>query len=150
VRLVVRQTKYLPALVRSREIRVGRDDADAIILNRVAPVLRADLFSHFEGDSGRAARDLMLGAVAVDARRVRCPVLVLAGDEDRFIPLRIARRVAAKYGAPLRVLPGRGHLMMQEDGWAEAAEEIERWLATIGTEGPGPSAPGSASPLRGG
>ncbi|MFN2566311.1 MAG: alpha/beta hydrolase [Gemmatimonadaceae bacterium] len=131
LRLMARQAKYLPALLLSREIRVGRDDADAIILNRVPFAERATVFSRFEPDSGRAGREITLGAIAVDQRRVRCPMLVLAGDEDRFIPLRVARRVAAKYGAPLRILPGRGHLMMREPGWAEAAAEIEKWVESL-------------------
>ena len=131
LRLIARQAKYLPALLRSREIRVERPDADAIIMNRVPPDERAAVFARLEPDSGRAGRELMLGALAVDPRRVRCPMLVLAGDDDRFIPLRVARRVASKFGAPLRVLPGRGHLSMQEPGWAEAAAEIERWLAGL-------------------
>jgi pimeloyl-ACP methyl ester carboxylesterase len=132
LRLIVREAKYLPALFRSREVRVRRADADAMILNRVPPADRDALFARFERDSGRAGRDIMLGAVAVDARRVRCPVLVLAGDDDRFVPLRVVRRVARRYAAPLRVLPGRGHLMLQEPDWEEPAAEIERWLAANG------------------
>ena len=131
LRLIARQIKYVPALLRSREIRVGRADADAIIFNRLPPEERPALYSQLEPDSGRAGREIMLGAVAIHERRVRCPVLVLAGDADRFVPLRVARRVAAKYDAPLRVLPGRGHLMMREPGWAEAAREIAEWLESL-------------------
>jgi pimeloyl-ACP methyl ester carboxylesterase len=128
LRLVVRQAKYLPALLRSRELRIQRADADAIIMNRVPAEERPAIFAHLQADSGRAGREVVLGAVAVDQRQVRCPVLVFAGDDDRFIPLRVARRVAAKYRAPLRVLPSRAHLMMQEPGWQDAAGEIERLL----------------------
>jgi pimeloyl-ACP methyl ester carboxylesterase len=133
LRLFARQAKYLPALLRSKAIRVRRADADVIILNRIPEAERPAAFDRFEPDSGRAARDIVLGALAVDARRVRCPMLVLAGDDDRFVPLRVVRRIAAKYGAPLRVMPGRAHLMMQEPGWEEPAREIERWLAEIGS-----------------
>jgi pimeloyl-ACP methyl ester carboxylesterase len=63
---------------------------------------------------------------------VRCPTLVLAGDDDRFVPLSVARRVAKKYRVPLRIMPDRGHLMMREPGWAEAAAEIDRWLGETG------------------
>jgi pimeloyl-ACP methyl ester carboxylesterase len=131
VRLVVRQARYLPALLRSREIRLRRADADAIIMNRIPPGERPAVFAHFQPDSGRAGREIILGTVAVDPRQVRCPVLVVAGDDDRFIPLRVARRVAAKYRAPLRVLPGRAHLMMREPGWEAAAETIESWLVRL-------------------
>jgi pimeloyl-ACP methyl ester carboxylesterase len=128
LRLVVRQAKYLPALLRSREICVGRADADAIIMNAVPPDERPALFARFQPDSGRAGREIMLGALSVDQRCVRCPVFVLAGDDDRFVPPRVARRVAAKYGAALRVVAGGAHLTMQEPGWRGAAAEIDRWL----------------------
>jgi pimeloyl-ACP methyl ester carboxylesterase len=131
VRLLVRQARYLPALLRSREIRVRRADADAIIMNRIPPDERGAVFARFQPDSGRAARDMMLGAVGVDPRRVRCPVVVVAGDDDRFIPLRVARRVAATYNAPLRVLLGRAHLVMREPRWREAAGEVESWLVSL-------------------
>jgi pimeloyl-ACP methyl ester carboxylesterase len=129
--LIARQIKYVPALLGSREIRVGRADADAIIFNRVPSDERPALYSRLEPDSGRAGREIMLGAVAVDERRVRCPVLVLSGDADRFVPLRVARRVAAKYAATLHVLPGRGHLVMREPGWAEAAGEVAGWVDSL-------------------
>jgi pimeloyl-ACP methyl ester carboxylesterase len=129
--LVIREAKYLPAMLRSREIRVRRADADAMILNRVPPCGRAEIFARFQPDSGRAGREIMLGAVAIDARKVRCPVLVLAGTDDRFVPYRVARRVARKYNAPLRLLEDCGHLMMQEPRWSDAAAEIERWLEIV-------------------
>jgi pimeloyl-ACP methyl ester carboxylesterase len=132
MRLLAREGRYLPALFRSREMRVRRADADAMILNRIPPKDRDALFPRLESDSGRAGRDLMLGAIAVDPHRVRCPVLVLAADDDRFVPLWVVRRVARRYAAPLRVMPGRGHLMMQEPGWEEAAAEIDAWLGANG------------------
>jgi pimeloyl-ACP methyl ester carboxylesterase len=129
--LIIREAKYLPAMLRSREIRVRRADADAMILSRVPPPERAAIFARLQPDSGRAGREIMLGAVAIDARNVRCPVLVVAGRDDRFVPDRVARRVAAKYDAPLRLLADSGHLLMQEPHWPEAAAEIERWLEIV-------------------
>lgn len=131
LRLMARQAKYLPALLRSRAISVDRPDADAIILNRVPPTERAAIFAQLQPDSGRAGRDTILGAIRIDHRNVRCPISAFGGDDDRFIPLRVVRRVAAKYDAPLYVLPGRAHLMMQEPGWREAADAIQRWLVRL-------------------
>jgi pimeloyl-ACP methyl ester carboxylesterase len=46
-----------------------------------------------------------LAAVA----RVRCPTLVLQGDDDRITPLPDVRRFAEALGAPLEVVAGGGH-----------------------------------------
>jgi pimeloyl-ACP methyl ester carboxylesterase len=129
--LLIREARYLPAMLQGREIRVRRADADAMILNRVPPNERAAIFARLQPDSGRAGREIMLGAVAIDARKVRCPVLVVAGRDDRFVPYRVARRVAAKYDVPLRLLADCAHLVMQEPRWSEAAAEIERWLEIL-------------------
>jgi hypothetical protein len=42
---------------------------------------------------------MTLGSIAVDAKRIECLVLVVAGAEDVAIPPRIQRRIARKYGA---------------------------------------------------
>ena len=131
LRLLTRQTRYLPALLRSRPMQVRRADADAMILNRIPADERPQIFARFQADSGRVGREIMLGAVGIDRRRVRCPIAVFAGSDDRFIPLRVTRRVGVKYDAPVHVLPGRAHLMMCEPGWAEAAGQLEQWLARL-------------------
>ncbi len=43
------------------------------------------------------------------ARRVRCPGLVVHGDDDRIIPLSAGRRLAEEIGAELVILHGGGH-----------------------------------------
>ena len=83
-------------------------------------------------ESGRVARELSLGTVAVDAGRVRCPVLSVSAADDRFVPPGVGRRIADKYGAAYRVFPGHGHFMIWEPGWERPAGEIEQWVARGG------------------
>ncbi|MDQ3697968.1 MAG: lysophospholipase [Gemmatimonadota bacterium] len=118
---------YLAALLSGRAIVPARDAADALILNGIPPHERAAMHARFEPGSGRAARDILFG-VPVDAARVRCPVLVMSASADRFIPARLARRIAAKYGAPFREYFGRAHMLPAEPGWETAAREAEHWL----------------------
>jgi pimeloyl-ACP methyl ester carboxylesterase len=46
--------------------------------------------------------------------QIRCPVQILWGEEDRWIPVARGRELAARMRAPLRCVPDAGHLM-QED-----------------------------------
>jgi pimeloyl-ACP methyl ester carboxylesterase len=46
--------------------------------------------------------------------RVRCPALVAWGARDRLVPLEDGFELARGLGAPLRVLPGVGHLLVAE------------------------------------
>ncbi len=49
------------------------------------------------------------------ARRVRCPALIIHGDDDRIIALSAGRRLAEEIGAELLVLHGGGHAALARD-----------------------------------
>ncbi|MBA3734556.1 MAG: alpha/beta fold hydrolase [Actinobacteria bacterium] len=59
---------------------------------------------------------------------VRCPVLVLWGAEDVQLPLDDAFEYARRLRAPLRVIPGCGHLLIGErpDACAHAIDDFLR------------------------
>jgi pimeloyl-ACP methyl ester carboxylesterase len=125
--LLRRLIRYLPAIAGSRPILGDLRDHAALTLNCVPEDEHAALYARFAPDSGRAARDVLLG-VPVDASRVRCPMLVVSATKDRFVPARVARKVAARYGAPFRAYIGRGHFIPDEPGWEVPARAIEHWL----------------------
>lgn len=126
--LARRMLPYLPAILRSREVPARFDDLRALVLNCMPPEEQRAAFAHFVPDSGRAGRDMILGSVRVDPRRTRCPLLVVGADADRFLPLRIARKVADRYQASFVVARGHGHASVHEPGWEALAREIAQWL----------------------
>jgi pimeloyl-ACP methyl ester carboxylesterase len=128
--LLAKQIKHIPALLLSRPLRPGASDLRDLVLNRVPRSHQDVIVAMMSPDSGRAGREMSIG-VPVDARRVTCPVLVLTGDDDRFIPPSVAERVAAKYHADLRRLAGHGHMLPMEPGWEVVADTILDWLETI-------------------
>lgn len=127
-RLALRQLKHLPALVRSRALVGTRSDYDVLTFNRVPDSERDALFPRFVADSGRVGRELSLSVMPVDERKVRCPVLVIACSDDRFVVPRVARRLARKYRAPYWEYADHGHFPQYEPGWEAMAGDIARWL----------------------
>jgi pimeloyl-ACP methyl ester carboxylesterase len=127
-RLLLRQLRHLPALLRSRPLVPERGETSAIVLNRVPRAERAALHERFIPDSGRAARDISLGAVRVDERRVRRPMLVVSGLDDRFIAPAVVRKIAAKYGAPCWHYPSNAHFLPWEPGWDVILDDVESWI----------------------
>jgi pimeloyl-ACP methyl ester carboxylesterase len=79
-------------------------DAETLIATEYAPYLWPP------ADWG--PRDLTEGRAVPIARRVRCPALVIHGDDDRIIPLSVGERLAAELHAPLVVVAGGGHSPM--------------------------------------
>ena len=128
VTLFRRQLKYLLPLLRSRALAGTLADSKALILNRVPEAEHEALHARLVPGSGRAGREVSLGAIAVDERRVTCPVLVVAARDDRFMPAYVARKLASKYRAPLFEYPDHGHFILREPGWEGPAADIAAWL----------------------
>lgn len=128
-RLAIKQLKYLPSILRSRPVVPHREDLREIVLNRVPPAQQSVLLDQLIPDSGRAGREMSISGVPVDRARVRCPIVVIAADDDRFIPMAIAQRVARRYGAPIHMLKDHAHMSVVEPGWQAVADLVERWIA---------------------
>jgi len=129
--LLLRMPRYLPALLFSRAFLPRPRDVDALVLNRVPANEREQYRIRFVPDSGRAARQAALGTSDADLTATRTPLLVVSGDEDRFVPLGVARRIAQRYDAPLHVAHGHGHFLFGEPGWESHAKAILDWIGQL-------------------
>jgi pimeloyl-ACP methyl ester carboxylesterase len=90
----------------------------------------------FVHESGRAAAEIGFWpfdarkAARVDTSRITCPMLIVAGREDRITPASVARKVARRYAtiATYRELAGHAHWVIAEPGWKEVAGLVGDWL----------------------
>ena len=123
-----KQIKYLPQLVLGRQVMPDRADADALMFNRTPLTEREGFFRQLVPESGRAGLELSIGAMAVHAARVSCPMLVVGGSDDRFVVPRVARALSRKYRAALRSYDSFAHHIMAEPGWEQPATDIVHWL----------------------
>jgi len=99
-------------------------------------------YEKFVYESGRAAFEIgywpfdSRGASKVDASRVTCPVLVVAGARDRITPASVVRKVASKYAAvsTYKEFENHSHWVVAEPGWQEVAEYAGGWLKPMRTD----------------
>jgi pimeloyl-ACP methyl ester carboxylesterase len=126
--LAAKQIKYVPALLLSRVMHPDREDLRDMVMNRVPPDRQEYFLNRLIPDSGRAGREMSITGVGVDRARIHCPIAVYAASDDRFIPPRIVKRVARRYGVEAHVLQGHGHMVIVEPGWEQLADEIARSL----------------------
>ncbi|MCK4911202.1 MAG: alpha/beta hydrolase [Thermodesulfovibrionales bacterium] len=95
-----------------------------------------ECFGRFCHESGRAACEIGFWlldpkkASEVDESHVTCPVLVVAGAEDRITPASTVRKVAGKYAdvSTYMEMEGHAHWIMGEPGWQDVADEVATWL----------------------
>jgi pimeloyl-ACP methyl ester carboxylesterase len=118
-------------MLRSREFTPTREDALNLIGNRLSPERQAWAFANLVPESARAARQMALGRITVDAAAIRCPTLVLGAADDRITPAAVQRKIAARYGSRYLEAPGHGHLLMLEEGWEQPFKEILNWLDEV-------------------
>ena len=129
--LLARMGRYLPPLLLSRSFLPTPNDLDALVLNRVPPAERASVRDRLVPDSGRAAREAALSVFAAPADSIRVPLLIVSGDDDRFVPLGVARKIARRYHAPLHVAAGHGHFLFAESGWEQHAGMMLDWMTAL-------------------
>jgi pimeloyl-ACP methyl ester carboxylesterase len=110
-------------------------------LNMLQPDEQRATYDLFVHESGKAAAEIGFWifdqerASSVDENEVKCPVLVVAGAEDRITPPTVVRKVARKYGPTTQYAEaeGHGHWLMAEPGWQQVAETVADWLDRIRT-----------------
>jgi pimeloyl-ACP methyl ester carboxylesterase len=112
------------------------DEAVYSMLNQMPPESWKGIYDQFVYESGRAAFEIGFwlfdskGAARVDESKVTCPVLIIAGEKDRIVPVSVTRKVAEKYKrvSTYKEFSDHSHWVIGEPGWQEITEYIKEWL----------------------
>ena len=100
---------------------------------------REAVFARFVPESGLATFEIMHWAMDarratyVDADKVTCPVLCVAGALDRVNPPKTVASIAKRYrerGQYLEV-PTASHWLIGEPGWEKTARAVHEWLNNV-------------------
>jgi len=115
------------------------DDAVYSLLNLMPTDQQKTIFDKFVYESGRATAEIGFyfldqnKASSVDASKIKCPILVVSGSEDRITPANMVEKIAKKY-EPLstyKLFENHGHWVIGEPGWQEIANYVSEWLDNI-------------------
>jgi len=95
-----------------------------------------ETYERFVYESGRAAFEIGFWlidgkrATQVNEKNVTCPMLVIAGSEDRITPAAVVKKVHNKYKSvsTYKEFPNHAHWIMGEPKWEEVVEFIDVWL----------------------
>jgi pimeloyl-ACP methyl ester carboxylesterase len=113
-----------------------RREADRGLFNLVPPERRAGLAEALVAESGRALMEIGFAAfdrgraARIDYDRIRCPVLIVVGGQDRIVRPASCRRLLARLGAGADYLElaDHAHWLMGEPGWEAVADACEEWI----------------------
>lgn len=126
---------YLAPMLRGTAFMPSRADADAMLMNDLPDADRDRWFPSLIADSGRAAREMAIGAARVPRRDVTCPVLVVSCEHDRISPPRIQPALVRRYAAAHLRVAGHAHMVAIEPGWEAVESAILDRLDPFSTVG---------------
>jgi pimeloyl-ACP methyl ester carboxylesterase len=101
--------------------------------NRRPPRLTVDRVTRLAGLAALADYGLRPATFHAAADRVRCPVLLVHGGEDHYVPPAFVFAAAARHPAwDVRVISGAGHFPHRDDpaAWLSV---VEPWMDQLGT-----------------
>lgn len=129
--LLLRQVSF-----RRGAFRIAYPAAVYAFLDRMPAGKQEEVYQQLVYESGRAA--LEIGCWFLDPRRasrvdpgkVKCPVLVVAGKQDKLTPVSVVKQVASMY-QPLVTYAefDYTHWLIGEPGWEAVAGYVAQWLA---------------------
>ncbi len=122
-----------------KPMRQTFSEAAYSILHQLPAQEQKETYDKFVYESGRAAFEIgywLLDpkrASKVDETKVTCPVLVVAGGQDRIVPASVVRQVANKYQAvsTYKEFENQAHMVVTQPGWQEVAEHVASWLRPL-------------------
>jgi len=119
-----------------KPFRQGFSEISYAALHLVPLEEQRELYEKLVYESGQVIFEIGLGlfdsrkAAKVDESEVNCPVLVIAGVEDRIISPSIVKKIVVKYNkvSAYKEFANHAHWLLGEPGWQEIAEYINKWL----------------------
>ena len=100
---------------------------------------KMELKNKFVYESGKASFEIGFWyldpseASKVNESDIACPMLIVAGTEDKLTPAPVVRKIAHKYKevAVYKEFNNHGHWLHGEPGWENIAEFSSQWLQTV-------------------
>jgi pimeloyl-ACP methyl ester carboxylesterase len=119
-----------------KPMRQHFNEAVYSMLHLLPSAEQKETYNKFVYESGRAAVEIGFWlfdskrASKVDESKVTCPILVIAGAEDRITPVSVVRQVAEKYKSisTLKEFKNHAHWVVAEPGWQEIVKYVVGWL----------------------
>ena len=116
--------------------RISYKTAQYSMLHLLPEEEQKNIYDNFVYESGRASSEIAFwqfdgkGATKVDESKLSCPVLVVAGSEDRITPAIFCQRVADKYSkvSTYKIFDNHAHWIIGESGWEKIAAFISNWI----------------------
>jgi pimeloyl-ACP methyl ester carboxylesterase len=109
------------------------------MLHLLTPAQQRETYDQFVYESGRAGCEIGYWFLypnrpsQVEAAKVTCRTLIIAGRQDRIVPVSVTRQIRDKYQAvaDYKEFDNHAHWVVAEPGWEEIAEYVFNWRESV-------------------
>lgn len=119
--------KYRFLIFLRRPVEIDEKDFRNHFLTPLPERLQIAISKQTAPESSRLVREFLKPRVKLAPGSLDCPLLVLAGSEDKLTPASTSNKMAQRLGGQLREYRGRGHWLIEDDGEA-IVRDVHRWI----------------------
>lgn len=127
---------FLHPNLRRQPFRLSDAEARYLVLNKMPANRQQPVLDGLVYESGRVVYEVAFGPLnlmktnTVDKEVISCPMLSIAGQEDRIVPVSVSRNMAKWYDSRLEYweYPEHAHWLLGEPGWDSVANRTLKWL----------------------
>jgi len=121
--------EYLYALAMNKPLMPKFEDIVPLELNEFNNP--QEIFSMLVPDSGRMLKEVLLWKIKIDAKKIRCPIFVIAAKKDVIMPIGVQKAIRRKFDAVMYKEYASGHMLMLENGWEKPIEDIIEFCKNV-------------------
>ena len=118
--------KYMFLIFLRRPFQIDAKDFRNYFLTPLSEHLQTAVANEAAPESSLLVREFLMPRVESASGPLNCPLLVLAGSDDRLTPARTSNRMAQWLNGDFTEYRGQGHWLIAQDG-ESIVRDIHRW-----------------------
>jgi pimeloyl-ACP methyl ester carboxylesterase len=130
-RLIPSVFRHLWPVLTGQPFRITEDEARELVVHHLAVAEQEELIRDMVPESGKAFRRTALALVRIPPKAITCPVLCVAGGEDRVVAESAVRRLAKRYNAEFMRIAACGHFLSAGSLLEEVAAPVRAWIDAL-------------------
>jgi len=126
-RIILSSAKFAPKVIRGRPFKQDYGYVRKYALVGLDEEKAKNAYNKIENESSIVVYQLGMKRIAVDEKKVSCPLLFITTKQDGICAPELVKRLAEKYNAEYKIYDGC-HNFFYNNSWHDIADEIHSFI----------------------
>jgi len=128
--IVLSSIKYIPKIIMRKPFKEDYSFIKKYMLVGLEEEEARDIYGKLEKESAIVTYELARNKIAIDEKRVKCPLLFIATRSDKVCTPEMVEKIAKKYNAEYKLYDGCHHFYYTKS-WLKIAEGIYEFITKL-------------------